>query len=395
MEEACDLPVNNDDVPQPGPSLGAAGNGIVCENKEGTPDQEGAKTEEQTRGFSQKSLGSIPQGESSMNHRKCERKQKHCLIEREWGKSSSQDRYLSDRPYIIVPPGGQTNPHSGRSRNGNKKDSQLQEGPARQESDREKSTQVRWNVSQKPLVQGEVTGMQVRLGWQQGRPISIKELERPARPENEHHVVTSIRQTVHKGEKTNICTQCGKSFSDGSSLRRHRKVHSGEKPHQCPECGERFSRREHLIRHLRIHSGEKPYQCLECGQSFYCSSHLTNHRRIHSGEKPYQCLECGKRFTQRSHLIDHQRAHSGEKPYQCPDCGQRVSRSSDLTKHQRIHTGEKPYQCPECGKKFGRSSNLVQHQRVHLGKDPVPGFPLEPRSWPAGLRLVEGQWWWG
>lgn len=50
------------------------------------------------------------------------------------------------------------------------------------------------------------------------------------------------------------CHLCQKTFRFSSHLRRHSLVHSGQKPHVCPQCGKGFSQRSTLRRHLDCHA---------------------------------------------------------------------------------------------------------------------------------------------
>eukprot|EP00299_Pterocystis_sp_00344_P001323 c11157_g1_i1.p1 GENE.c11157_g1_i1~~c11157_g1_i1.p1 ORF type:complete len:239 (+),score=38.33 c11157_g1_i1:7-723(+) len=109
---------------------------------------------------------------------------------------------------------------------------------------------------------------------------------------------------------------CQKSYTDRSSLAKHKKTHTGERPYVCPFAN--------------------------CGKAFVLSSHLNRHKGIHTGHRPHRCLVdgCGKRFLRPDELKNHSRVHTGERPCVCPveGCGMTFAQASTLSRHKKTHS---------------------------------------------------------
>uniref|UniRef100_A0A915PD06 C2H2-type domain-containing protein n=1 Tax=Setaria digitata TaxID=48799 RepID=A0A915PD06_9BILA len=189
------------------------------------------------------------------------------------------------------------------------------------------------------------------------------------------------------------CDRCGKMFTYAYYREKHLKytrcVDRGDRKFRCSICPRSFEKRDRLRIHiLHVHENHRPHVCSTCGKSFSQSSSLNKrtssvtfyvkllrpvyfqHFRVHSGERPYKCAFCNKSFTASSILRTHIRQHSGEKPFQCANCGKsfasHAAHDSHVRRTHQQHQLKNIYRCTMCQKTFEHELHLNFHQQcVH------------------------------
>ncbi|KAJ2943937.1 hypothetical protein O0L34_g8260 [Tuta absoluta] len=144
-----------------------------------------------------------------------------------------------------------------------------------------------------------------------------------------------------------------------------------DRPYVCQFCGLSKKHMSELKEHEMIH-GEKSVICTTCGKKFCNKKQLRNHmKRVHVEPKLF-CEFCNKAFKEKSVLKLHIRTHTGEKPYKCPICGAGFAHGGNVGVHMRnVHQQDRTKT---------RSRNTADHVPTLPPRmmDPHPQLALFP-----------------
>ncbi|KAL1399111.1 hypothetical protein pipiens_008462 [Culex pipiens pipiens] len=97
------------------------------------------------------------------------------------------------------------------------------------------------------------------------------------------------------------------NITGAAAVYRTGRGHLQKKPYECNECGRRFTQKSSLKTHLDSHRSDRdPIRCDPCGQEFPTPTALYAHRRtVHKTQKKtpenattYDCPRCGRSFKQ-------------------------------------------------------------------------------------------------
>lgn len=158
----------------------------------------------------------------------------------------------------------------------------------------------------------------------------------------ENHIVGMHEKRRHVGRVTGY----------GTSRRYH-----------CTTCSYATPHSQTLVNHMRRHNGDRPFSC-ECGKSFTQASSLAAHRKTHSTTSYFTCTECGKQFKHAFTLKTHLRVHVIGR-FNCSICLKVLKSKEALQSHMKRHYKVYNYSCEECGNTFVTSAELNNHRLKH------------------------------
>lgn len=178
-----------------------------------------------------------------------------------------------------------------------------------------------------------------------------------------------------KHQKTEVCQQCGKLFTNMQSFNYHMReshpdvISSGEK---CEICGKNYKNIMSLKSHMKTHE-QCESLCIECGKSFKNKVCLQTHINLHHRNKPVSCPECFKILPNNAKLAKHVRTiHLKQKLHPCNLCDKGFKDRQRLVEHvTAVHHKIKPYLCDFCNFECAKMNNFNLHRKKSHGAENI------------------------
>lgn len=176
------------------------------------------------------------------------------------------------------------------------------------------------------------------------------------------------------GEKCR-CNLCDKVYD---SLRAYQKHHSfvhAKRKFTCDHCKKGFPLMSLLRKHMEIHSAEMKYICEYCGMCFNSYNNLQGHRARHENpghrlskpQQKFKCTICGAIRSQ-NYYKSHMLRHTGTKDFRCTVCCKQFYDRYQLKMHSVTHSDLRRFQCNLCPSSYKIRHKLVMHLRTHTGE---------------------------
>uniref|UniRef100_A0A1Q3F382 C2h2-type zn-finger protein n=1 Tax=Culex tarsalis TaxID=7177 RepID=A0A1Q3F382_CULTA len=191
---------------------------------------------------------------------------------------------------------------------------------------------------------------------------------------NSAEAVIKHRNTVHS--EPVVCSECGKTMANFSSLRMHLRIgycsmQKDQPPTEaalaartCKICGELQKTRFAIKGHMQLAHPERMFRCDTCGKEFQIQRYLELHKMSHA-LKSHQCQTCNEILPTKEALKKHRRTH---RAHTCTICGKIVGTKHSLTSHMERHMGLKPFSCDICPMRFFTKVEIRGHMLTHTKK---------------------------
>ncbi|XP_063370479.1 zinc finger protein 354B-like [Cydia amplana] len=203
-------------------------------------------------------------------------------------------------------------------------------------------------------------------------------------PKCDHKFATSKLLEYHLSlsHVNAVCYECGKTFTNIASLKKHELSHNVLSKYICQNCHRVYktlrTMKDHIYNAVCERGGRTgksvnigKFICDICENHFATKNAVRSHMITLHGfgcdDAVHTCSWCNKRFEALSSLKGHIVKHTRERRFQCDLCNEKFVTHPALVIHTRLHTGERPYLCDYCDEGFISASRRMEHmRRKHL-----------------------------